>query len=155
MQLTRIQQLVIEKISKKIEKINIMDSADIELLEKTIEVQIPQPLLEIVSLYDKGKDLYIESHTILCEEDEDVISSFTPPITWKSEYLWYIEEFNEFIEIDMHDYLVIGRTAADASISIGIRNEVEGQIFWMDFREADGFKYFKIADSFLEFVEML
>lgn len=156
MQLTKIQEILIKKISRMPHGDNFIESLDIGLLELTIEAKIPQALTEIFLLYyDIRENMYLNSETILYGEDEDRFSSFWAPVGWRDWYLWYIEEYNEFIDIDMHNYLVIGSTGTNASIALGLRNEIAGQIFWMDFREADDFKYFKIADSFLEFAEML
>lgn len=156
MKLTKVQEILIVKISRKFHEDSLINSFDIESLEQTIGTKVPQALTEILPLYyDVGENMYLETEAILYDEDEDRFSSFWAPVSWENWYLWYIEELNEFIDIDMHDYLVIGSTGTNASIAIGLRYEIVGQIFWMDFREVDDFKYFKIADSLLEFIEML
>ncbi len=166
MQLTKIQQVLIEKIIRRPQVDNTLYSYvfDIESLEQTIGRKLPQPLLELLALYDNiGDDIPVNTDVFLYEEEEDPFGYFETPLEWERIYNSNMEDYENYKEFcefvpympDPSDYLVFGFTRISASIAIGLRNEIEGQIFWMNFRDLDDFKYFKIADSFLEFVEML
>ena len=169
MQLTKIQRVLFEKIIRRPQMDYTFysfgtESFNIESLEQTIGRKLPQPLLELLALYDKtGSFIPVNTDVFLYEEEEDPFGNFVSPFEWEGIYHSNMEdyenykEFSEFVPYmpDPNDYLVFGFTRISASITIGLRNEIEGQIFWMNFRDLDNFNYFKIADTFLEFVEML
>jgi hypothetical protein len=68
MQLTKIQQVLIEKIIRRPQVDNTLYSYvfDIESLEQTIGRKLPQPLLELLALYDNiGDDIPVNTDVFL------------------------------------------------------------------------------------------
>jgi hypothetical protein len=108
MQLTKIQQVLIEKIIRRPQVDNTLYSYvfDIESLEQTIGRKLPQPLLELLALYDNiGDDIPVNTDVFLYEEDEDTFGYFETPLRWEILYHSNMEDY-EIIKNLVSLYLI-------------------------------------------------